>query len=392
MTPGARIAAAIAILDAVLAGAPAEKALTNWGRRSRFAGSGDRHAVRDLVFDALRRRRSLARLGGADSGRGLMLGRLRAAATPVAPLFSGDGHAPPPPTPAEAAALATPVRLSPPEALDCPDWLWPRLRASLGAEAGPVLAALRERAPLHLRANLARTDRAGAAAALAAEGVGTRPHPLADTALEVLANPRKVQATRAYHDGLVEVQDAASQAVVAALPVPRGRVLDYCAGGGGKTLALAARGPARFFAHDASPARMRDLPARAARAGVTVECLATDAIAGRFDLVLADVPCSGSGAWRRSPEAKWALDAAALARLNVTQDEILARCAGLVAPGGALAYVTCSLLADENDARIAAFLAANPGWRATATRRLTPRDGGDGFFVAVLAPPRAITT
>ena len=392
MTPGARIGAAIGILDAVLAGAPAEKALTNWGRRSRFAGSGDRHAVRDLVFDALRRRRSLARLGGADSGRGLMLGRLRAAGMPAAGLFTGVGHAPAPPTPAAAAALAAPVRLGPPEALDCPDWLWPRLRASLGPDAGPVLAALRERAPLHLRVNLLRGDRDAAARALAAEGVETRPHPLAATALEVLSNPRKVQTTRAWLDGLVEVQDAASQAVVAALPMPRGRVLDFCAGGGGKTLALAARGPARFFAHDASPARMRDLPARAARAGVAVECLAPEAVAGRFELVLADVPCSGSGAWRRGPEAKWTLDAGALARLNATQDAILARCAGLVAPGGALAYVTCSLLDDENSARIGAFLAARPGWRAVTSRRLTPLDGGDGFFVAVLVPPNPMTT
>jgi 16S rRNA (cytosine967-C5)-methyltransferase len=183
------------------------------------------------------------------------------------------------------------------------------------------------------------------------------------------------------------LQDAASQAVCAALPAgPGTRVLDYCAGGGGKGLALAARG-AEVIAHDAEPARMADLPARAARAGDPIRRVATEEITahGPFDLVVADVPCSGSGAWRRQAEAKWRLTEPELARLGRLQGEILTRAASHVRPGGALAYVTCSLLDEENAARVDAFLAAAQGrWACERQHRFTPLDGGDGMFLALL--------
>jgi 16S rRNA (cytosine967-C5)-methyltransferase len=158
-------------------------------------------------------------------------------------------------------------------------------------------------------------------------------------------------------------------------------VLDYCAGGGGKALALAARGAA-VTAHDADPGRMRDLPARAARAGARVEIEA--APAGAFDLVLCDAPCSGSGTWRRAPEAKWRLTPERLAALTELQAQILDQAAPLVAPGGALAYATCSLLEAENGAQTADFLARHPGWQLENERRLTPLEGGDGFYLALL--------
>jgi len=384
MTPGARLSAAIAVLDRVLAGAPAEQALTNWARASRFAGSGDRVVIRDLVFGALRCRRSFAALGGAPTGRGLILGGLRDGGGEAAALFTGEGHAPLPLTGAEAAA---PPDLPELVALDCPDWLAAPLRASLGPDFTPVMAALRQRASVFLRVNTARLTRAEALVALAAEGIAARSHPLADTALEVTENARRIHLSRCYLDGLVELQDVASQAVVQALPMAPGmRVLDYCAGGGGKTLALAARGGLRLFAHDADPRRMRDLPARAARAGVQVRL--TDTVAARrnapYDLVLVDAPCSGSGSWRRAPEGKWTLDADRLAALGATQAAILDAAAPLVASRGRLAYVTCSLLDAENGAQIAAFLARSAGWQRLSSRRLTPLDGGDGFFLAIL--------
>lgn len=384
MTPPARLSAAIAILDAVLAGASAERALTNWGRASRYAGSGDRLAVRDLVFDALRCRRSFAVLGGAETGRGLMLGRLRAAGEEAEALFTGEGHAPAPLTQTERAPPRMPTGL---EALDCPDWLAPQLRDSLGARFAPVMEALRHRAPVHLRVNLRQGTAATAVAALGGEGIEVRPHPLSPTALEVVSNPRKVQASAAYLSGLVEVQDAASQAVADLVPLsPGDRVLDLCAGGGGKTLALAGRVDARFFAHDADPARMRDLPARAGRAGVMVTQLATDRLDGAapFATVLVDAPCSGSGSWRRSPEGKWALTPARLAELQALQASILDRAARLVGPQGCLAYATCSLLDAENGAQIAGFVARTPGWTLTQSRQITPLEGGDGFFVSIL--------
>ncbi|MDP4032303.1 MAG: RsmB/NOP family class I SAM-dependent RNA methyltransferase [Pseudorhodobacter sp.] len=385
MTPAARLAAAIDILDRVLGGAAAEQALTNWGRASRFAGSGDRQAVRDLVFEAIRCRRSFAALGGAQTGRGLILGGLRASGEVAELLFTGQGHAPSPLTVPEMAPL--PV-LSDLVALDCPEWLAPQLQASLGPDFAAVMTALRQRAPVFLRVNAARATRAGAARMLAGDGIVARPHHLANFALEVTENARKIRSSQCYLIGLVELQDAASQAVVQALPLlPGQRVLDYCAGGGGKTLAMAARCKLQLFAHDADPRRMRDLPARAERAGAQVRLVDTVEArrAGRYDLVLADVPCSGSGSWRRAPEAKWALTEERLVALCATQAAILDAVAPLVAPGGQLAYATCSLLEAENDAQIAGFLARTPGWQRLSGLRLTPLDGGDGFFLAIMA-------
>ncbi|MGP3697543.1 RsmB/NOP family class I SAM-dependent RNA methyltransferase [Rhodobacter sp. NSM] len=383
MTPAARLSAAIDILDRILAGTPAEQALTNWGRASRFAGSGDRAAVRDVVFDAIRCRRSFARLGGAETGRGLVLGGLRAAGQEVESLFTGEGHAPRPPEGPERVPQAA----SEFEALDCPDWLAPKLAESLQEDFAQVMEALRHRAPVFLRVNRARCDRETVAAELAAEGIVTRAHPLAQTALEVTGNARRVQSSTAYREGRVELQDAASQAVVEALPLSDGDlVLDHCAGGGGKSLAMAARANVRLVCHDADPRRMRDLPERARRAGADLRCLVPGEPArhGPFDLVLADVPCSGSGSWRRAPEGKWSLTPARLEGLLETQSAILDETAPLVRPGGHLAYATCSVLDCENMLQTDGFLARTPGWERVRRLRLTPLDGGDGFFLDLL--------
>ncbi|QYK40443.1 MAG: RsmB/NOP family class I SAM-dependent RNA methyltransferase [Paracoccaceae bacterium] len=380
MTPAARIAAAIGVLDRWLSGTPAEQALTNWARGSRFAGAGDRQAVRDLVFDGIRCRLSFAHMGGAGTGRGLMIGLLRARGDDPDSLFTGEGHAPAPLLPAERGTAADMPDLV---ALDCPDWIAPALRDSLGDRFAPVMQALRSRAPMFLRVNTARITRTAAAARLADEGIATEPHALAETALRVISGGRGVQRCTVFAEGLVEVQDAASQAVVETLPVAAGdRVLDLCAGGGGKALALAARG-ARVTAHDANAGRMRDLPGRAARAGARIDLSDRPEAVAPFDLVLADVPCSGSGAWRRSPEEKWRLTAGALADLVALQAAILDRAAGLVRPGGSLAYATCSLLRAENDAQARGFAARHPGFRPQMSRHWTPLDGGDGFFVAI---------
>ena len=378
MTPAARLSAAIEVLDRVLAGAPVEQTLTNWGRAHRFAGSGDRHGLRDLVFAALRCRRSFAALGGGMTGRGLILGGVRASGGDPAALFTGAGHAPAALGPMDAGHMPEAE-----EALDVPDWLAPQLQASLGGDYAAVLHAMQARAPVFLRVNLARTTLAGAAARLAAEGILTRGS-FVNTALEVIENERKIQTSAAYLEGLVELQDASSQAVVAALDLGPGmRVLDYCAGGGGKTLAMAARGIA-VDAHDANRARMRALPDRAARAGAEVRIVDNPAKTAPYDVILMDVPCSGSGSWRRDPQGKWALTAASLAALVQTQAAILKACLPLVAPHGVLAYATCSLLTTENEAQIAGFLARHPNWRAVHQARFSPLQGGDGFFVAML--------
>jgi 16S rRNA (cytosine967-C5)-methyltransferase len=386
MTPAARLAAAADLLDRALAGEPAERALTQWGRDNRYAGSGDRAAIRDHVYDALRRRRSLAALGGSDTGRGLILGLLRAAGTDPDTVFTGAGHAPPPLTQAERDHRPPPDL---PLALraDMPDWLADRLTAAHGAAAMPAMMALRDRAPVHLRVNIARATRDTAARALAAEGIPTVAHPDVKTALQVTGNERKIRVSQPYLTGLVELQDAASQMAVLALPLQDGdRVLDYCAGGGGKSLAMGARARLDLVAHDANPARMADLAPRAARAGLALRQARTADLPALapFDLVLVDAPCSGSGTWRRTPEAKWRLTAAALAALTTTQDAILAAAAPLVRPGGFLAYATCSILPDENDDRIARFRDRHPGWTVVSDLRLMPGPLHDGFYLCVM--------
>lgn len=383
MTPAARLSAAIEVLDRILAGQNAELALTNWGRASRFAGSGDRYAVRDLVFAALRCKRSFAAFGGGMTGRGLILGGVRAAGGAVENLFTGEGHAPAPVTAADAGHAPEGAA-----ALDVQDWLLPIFDKALGGEAAATLQAMRQRAPVYLRVNLAKISLGGAQQKLAAEGIGTIAVNNVNSALEVTENARKVQSSHAYEQGFIELQDASSQAVVAALPLQDGmRVLDHCAGGGGKTLAMAARAKLQLFAHDHDPRRMRDVPARAKRAGASVTIVENPEKTAPYDLILTDVPCSGSGSWRRDPQGKWALTTERLASLVETQSAILQRVAPLVRPGGDLAYVTCSVFREENEEQVLRFLDMNCGWQRIDQKRFSPLSGGDGFFLARLQAP-----
>ncbi|EIE51951.1 NOL1/NOP2/sun family protein [Citreicella sp. 357] len=383
MTPAARIQAAAEVLDRIAQGTAAEKALLGWSRGARYAGSKDRAAVRDHVFDVLRRWRSTAAVGGGQTGRARMLGLLRQDGMDPQTLFTGVGHAPEPLS-ADELGAGRPARGG--EALDLPDWLLPIWTQSLGDAAVGTALALRQRAPVFLRVNLARIARSDAQALLASDGIESQPHPLASGALEVTRGARAVSRSSAYTDGFVELQDAASQAVVDALPLAPGlRVLDYCAGGGGKALAMAARTGTEIQAHDADPARMKDLPSRTARAGAQIRTVA--APEGRYDLVLCDVPCSGAGSWRRAPEGKWRLSANGLDALLQTQSDILRQAAPLVGAGGTLAYATCSVLMPENTARIKAALAEMPGWTLELSRQFLPSDGGDGFFLACLRAP-----
>jgi 16S rRNA (cytosine967-C5)-methyltransferase len=391
VTPAARIAAAIEVLEAVQrSDDPPDRTLAAWGRAARFAGSKDRRAVADIVHDILRQRRSLAWRVGDDSARAAAIGWCIAQGADPAALFTGAGHAPAPLTEAERRALAAPHEAPPdPVRLDYPDWLDGRLRDSLGDAFEASMTALQRRAPVDMRANSLRCDVATARAALAEDGVATEPGPLSPLCLRA-APGAPVARTRAYAEGLIELQDAASQAVAAfAGARPGEAVLDYCAGGGGKTLALAAdmAGRGRLVAHDVAPGRMRDLPARLARAGARAEIVGPDAISalrGRFDLVLADAPCSGSGSWRRDPAGKWRLTPARLASIAEAQRAVLRAATVFLRPGGRLVYATCSMLHEENAGRVSEA----SGLDCVDRMVLTPADGGDGFFAArcVIAP------
>lgn len=302
-----------------------------------------------------------------------------------------------------------------------PDWFATRALAAFGADAEAVAAALAAAAPRTLRANLLRVpDRAALAAELAREGIATTPGRWAATALHVQGDA-DLFATAAWRRGAFEQQDEASQLVVdVTAPPPGGKVLDLCAGNGGKTLALAAALGNRgvVCATDVHERRLAALRERAARAGATNLAVhelpaagwppAVQTFAGHADRILVDAPCSGTGSWRRRPEARWSLGAADLAALVRTQQALLLAAADALRPGARLVYATCSLLAEENEAQVAALRAARPelepvrlaeilgGARAAPIADATgtflslrpDRHGCDGFFAAVLRRPR----
>ena len=389
MIPAARIQAAIEILGRVLQGAPAERELTAWARGARYAGSKDRAAVRDHVFDALRRLRSAAWAGGCgdvapeamDPAR-VMAGLVAGQGGDPAALFTGEGHAPSP--------VALPADPGPaPEAVaaDLPDWIWHRFVDDHGPAAAGIADALRSRGPVTVRANLQRGGRDALARRLDASGIAALPNPVAPTALTLTGGPRGLTGLQAFLDGGFEMQDAGSQALVARLPDVAGRrILDLCAGGGGKALALAARGAGAVAAHDADPRRMRDLPARARRAGAAIAVTTEPERDPPYDAVVADVPCSGSGSWRRAPEAKWRLTPERLSELCALQDAILDRAVRLVRPGGWIGYMTCSVLSCENAPRAEAA-AARHGLTVMDGLSILPGPDTDGFHLTVLRVP-----
>ncbi|MEM1360207.1 MAG: RsmB/NOP family class I SAM-dependent RNA methyltransferase [Pseudomonadota bacterium] len=386
MTPTARFQTAIEILDAYREGSAAEQLLTRWARASRYAGSKDRAAVRDIVFDILRRFESCAVQGGTRTGRGLVLGYCRQQGIDPASVFTGDRYGPKTLSETEESAGEETAKGSA-AALDCQEWLLPRLSASLGANRDAILERLRDRAPVFLRVNLARLSREDAINELVAQGIATRTHPLSPSALEVVEGARQIRNAALYSNGFIELQDAASQAVADFVPLSEGQaMLDYCAGGGGKTLAVAGRVKAKFYLHDAVPARLKDALTRAERADVDVTLLEEHGLSSGapFPVVLVDAPCSGSGAWRRSPEGKWRFTEQRLNELCATQSKILTDAASLVASEGALVYATCSLLAEENQEAVTAFLADHAGWQLERQQHFTPLDGADGFFAALL--------
>ncbi|MEL7011926.1 MAG: RsmB/NOP family class I SAM-dependent RNA methyltransferase [Pseudomonadota bacterium] len=389
MTPAARVLAAIEVLDQVLSGTAAEQVLTRWARQARYAGSKDRAAVRDHVFQALRCRRSYAVLGGGSDGRAIMIGAIRAKDGDPEALFTGDAHAPAPLSPEERASAGS--DLSEADMADLPDWLWSVFVEDLGPRAMDMAMAQKARAPVALRVNIRLNTVMQAIETLSQDGVFAEAVPSCPTALIVREGERKIRNALAYQSGAVELQDVNSQAAMTRVSIsPDARVLDYCAGGGGKTLALAAALPTgrsvQFFAHDSDPTRMADLPARSQRAGVDVTRLRTGDVDkfGPFDLVLCDVPCSGSGTWRRTPDAKWRLTPERLQSLEEIQRDILRRARDLLRPGGQLIYTTCSVLRRENAGQMTWFrqeyskdcLEDEVFWPVSET--------GDGFFYAAL--------
>ena len=385
MTPAARVAAAISILDEIIAGTATEAALLHWTRGSRFAGSKDRAAIRDLVFNARRKWSSCQFIGGGVSGRRIMLGLLHQQDIDLNVLFRGDKYAPACLSDEEKAHLDEDQTLPPHTTADMQPWVWARLSDQYAEAAMPIAEALRERAPVFIRVNAGKATKDAAILQLSQQGIEARATPICQSALEVTAGARKIRTSDAYLNGLIELQDAASQALIEALPLQVGmQVLDFCAGGGGKSLAVAAVG-ANVTAYDIKAERMVDLPARSRRAGVHIDTLdRLPRSLEAFDLVLCDAPCSGSGSWRRSPDGKWSLNQARLGQLKAAQLDVLKTAQNYVRPDGCLAYATCSVLSEENENTLDEFIRTSPEWSISNVRKWTPLDGADGFFLATL--------
>ncbi len=427
MTPAARLAAAVELLAAVEAAPrkPADAVANDFFRNRRFIGSGDRRAVSDRTWRVLRSRRRLA--WWLERAAAPAIPRLLVAASlllegwtldGVGQSYSGGRFAPEKLTGSEATSLQALERhtLDHPDMpdavrLEVPDWVLPHLQARFGATLAAELAAMDAEAPLDLRVNLLKATREQVQAALAGEGIDSVPTPISPWGLRV-AGRRPVSTGAAFQTGLVEIQDEGSQLVAALVGAkPEMRVADWCAGAGGKTLALAMTMENRghIAACDISAPRLDGAVRRLRRAGVhNVERHLVEPgdkwakrRAGSFDRVLVDAPCTGIGTWRRNPDARLRLRPQDLAELVPKQAGILAQAARLVRSGGRLVYATCSLLLEENEEQVDAFLAAHADFAPVPLERawelpgpppgagpylsLTPRTHDtDGFFAAVL--------
>jgi 16S rRNA (cytosine967-C5)-methyltransferase len=433
MTPAARLSAAIEVLGMLgKEHRPAGDALRQWGLAHRFAGSGDRAAIAGLVYDALRRRASAAWIMGADEPRAILLGALKLARSldldAIARLADGSKHAPAPLTGDECRRLSDATLEDAPPYVrgDYPEWLDAPLAETFGDERAEEGAALAQRAPLDLRVNTLKSTREKAETALAHfHPVSTRwvAHGLR---IQLTPDGRQPPVTSEplFKKGGFEVQDEGSQlAALLAGAAPGQQLLDLCAGSGGKTLALAAemQNRGQIFAYDSDPRRLAPIHDRIKRAGarnIQVRAPRGEAdvladLAGRMDLVLVDAPCTGTGVWRRNPDAKWRMRPGALEIRMREQAALLQQAVRFLKAGSRIAYVTCSVLDAENGTQVSAFLLRNPDFTALAPAQvagalgergailraaalvteqgllLTPRrTDTDGFFVSVLARKR----
>lgn len=424
---GGRIQAAIEVLDDIFTQhTPAADALRDWGKKHRFAGSKDRAAIGGMVHDALRRRSSIAWRMDSDSTRALVLGVLvfvwGESIETLKQTLTDDPHSPDGLTDQEVQCLKGKIELADaPDWIqaDVPEWIWPSFSNNFVDEAVAEGQALLERPPLDLRVNSIKSDPAKALAAL--ENFNAEPSLLTPNGIRItqgtgLARLPNIQAEPVFLTGDVEIQDEGSQIVSLLVDAKPGeKVLDYCAGGGGKTLAMAAdmQNEGSIYAYDVDKRRLAPIYARALKAGVDILSVCQPAtnelkpLRGKMDRVLVDAPCSGAGTWRRKPDAKWRLSLETLELRMKEQQTVLREAKEYVRTGGLLFYVTCSMLAEENEGQIYTFLDANPNFELLSsgevwedkigvekakpwsedglTVTLTPASTGtDGFFFAVL--------
>src|SRR3954471_3493287 len=429
MTPAARLSAAIELIDTIDAQrVPAAKALKDWGTAHRYAGSGDRSAIAGLLWDVLRRRASSAWIMDDDSPRARLLGMLRLErkldVEAIAALCDGGRFAPAQLSDGERDALVSRTldQAPPPVAGDYPEWLDPYLADMFGDERIAEAAAMASRAPLDLRVNTLKAKREKVLGQLAHLGVKETPWSPVGLRIALSADARNpgIHAEESFIKGGVEVQDEGSQlAALLTAAKPGEQVIDLCAGAGGKTLALAAMmdGKGRLIATDSDKRQLAPIHERLSRAGVHNADVRTPKgeadplaeISATADLVVIDAPCTGTGTWRRNPDAKWRMRPGALEIRLRDQTEVLERAVPLLKAGGRIAYITCSVLSEENGEQVRAFTSRHPEFAVVPPEQtasvlwdkaeefaqaalqspegwlMTPRrTGTDGFFVSVL--------
>ncbi len=444
MTPSARIQAAIEIMEHVQSiwmadrRAPVDALLAQYFKARRYIGSGDRGAVSDLVYYCLRHGGTLQwHIEQCDrkvTPRRVVMVALLFKETPrsrqeIKALFDGSKYGPPVLVEQEETLLLRcseremcPPDMPPAARYNYPDWMEGRLREAFGDELPQAMLAMNEQAPIDLRANLLKCrDRSDLILALDKDGYFGTPTPVSPLGVRLT---KRIAAfnTQAFKDGMFEMQDAGSQAAALLVEAKPGqKVIDFCAGAGGKTLAIAAtmQNKGRILAWDTSASRLGQMGKRLARAGVNnvqthVLRDESDPYLKRHfntaDWVLVDAPCSGSGTWRRNPDLKWRFTLDDLQEIKAVQMRILTSAARLVKPGGRLVYVTCSLFPDENFHMIKQFLGGNLTFRVEAPGKLWDKhlvardgvgaslllnphkDGTDGFFAAILMKDTAASS
>ncbi|MEZ8097295.1 MAG: RsmB/NOP family class I SAM-dependent RNA methyltransferase [Amylibacter sp.] len=363
MTPSARYSAAIIILDRIMVGAPAERELTSWARSNRFAGSKDRAAIRDIVYDCIRNLRSYGYISGLEGARGVLIGRLLSRKEEISLIFNSQGYAPTSLSDDEKKIVYAQKACMPNAVqMDIPDWIDKKFGSIYDYDL------LKSRAPIDIRVNLKKISIEAVISELQKDGIEAYRLDFVKSAIRVDGETRKIPQTKLYLDGFIELQDAGSQALVSELNCPeRGTVLDS--------------------AYDKSEIRLKELKLRASRAGINVKLLDNDPVKKnqKYDLVIIDVPCTGSGSWRRSPDAKWKLTEDRLEDLIKIQSEILQNTSKLVATGGTLAYMTCSLFDCENQVQIKNFINKNHGWKIILSKKFPLSIRSDGFYLAILS-------
>ena len=434
MIPAARLSAAIELLDTIdTQRVPAAKALKEWGTAHRYAGSGDRAAISGLVWDVLRRRSSTAWLMDEDTPRARVLGMLKLErgmnVDAIAALCDGGRFSPAPLTEAERAALTSRSLVGAPSHIagDYPEWLEGYLAQVFGEDRVAEATAMASRAPLDLRVNTLKATREKALPSLAHLGAKPTPWSPLGLRIELGADARNpgIHAEEDFIKGAIEVQDEGSQlAALLSGAKPGEQVIDLCAGSGGKTLTLAAmmQGKGRLIATDSDKRQLAPIYERLSRAGVHNADVRTPKgesdtlgdIKASADLVVIDAPCTGTGTWRRNPDAKWRMRPGALEVRLKDQVEVLDRAAPLVKPGGRIAYITCSVLPAENGDQIRSFMDRHPEFGVVPSAEaitvlwdkaeaftasvlqspqgllMTPRrTGTDGFFVSLLKRQKA---